>query len=145
AFDKEWIEYDPTTRLDEPLQYRGWKAWTPEAMAKFEARWPIGSGARTCYGLALWLGNRRGDVAALRWSDLVKHRVVIDGQRQDIEGFDFTQLKNRNKTGGKRVFIPLTPMLREILEPLDRSTETVLINAYGVPFSPKSLTGMMAH
>jgi integrase len=145
AFDKEWIENDPTTRLDEPLQYRGWKAWTPEAMAKFEARWPIGSGARTCYGLALWLGNRRGDVAALRWSDLVKHRVIIDGQRQDIEGFDFTQLKNRNKTGGKHVFIPLTPMLREILEPLDRSTETVLINAYGVPFSPKSLTGMMAH
>lgn len=131
AFDKEWIGDDPTIRLDEPLHYKGWKAWTPEAMKKFEDRWPIGSGARTCYGLALWLGNRRGDVASLRWADLVTHRVAVDGEVKDVEGFDFTQQKNRNRSGGKRLFIPITPMLREILEPLDRSTETVLVTTYG--------------
>lgn len=145
AFDNEWIDDDPTIRLDEPLHYKGWRAWTPEAMQKFEKRWPVGTAARTCYGLALWLGNRRGDVATLRWSDLVTERVVVDGEIKEVEGFAFTQKKNRNRTGGKHVFIPVTPMLREILEPLDRSTETVLVTAYGKPFSEKSLTGAMAH
>src|SRR5690606_8607736 len=92
-----------------------------------------------------WLGNRRGDVAALAWTDLVKRRVVIDGRPTDIEAFTFNQAKNRNRNGGKAMFIPITPMLAEILAPLDRGTPTVLMNAYGNPFSPKSLTGMMAH
>lgn len=145
AFDKEWIEIDPTTRLDEPPQTIGWKAWTPEAMAKFEERWPVGSAARTCYGLALWLGNRRGDVAALSWSDRTTRRVVVGGEVKEIDGFEFIQNKNRNRNGGKKLFIPITPMLAEILEPLDKDTPAVLMNAYGNPFSPKSLTGMMAH
>jgi integrase len=145
AFDEDWIELDPTTRLDEPVQYKGWRAWTPEIMEKFEKRWPIGSAARTCYGLALWLGNRRGDIAALSWSDLVTRRVIIDGETIELEAFAFTQTKNRNRNGGKNVFIPITPMLAEILAPLDRSTPAVLMNAYGEPFSAKSLTGMMAH
>src|SRR5690606_31564022 len=101
AFDKDWIEADPTVRLDEPVQYRGWKAWPPEAMKKFEERWPVGTAARTCYGLALWLGNRRGDVAALSWKDRVTRRVVIDGEVKEIDGFEFIQTKNRNRNGGK--------------------------------------------
>lgn len=145
AFDNDWIDVDPTIRLDEPVSTIGWKAWTVEAMQKFEARWPIGSAARTCYGLALWMGNRRGDVASLTWQDRTTHHVIIDGERKEIDGFEFVQNKNRNKNGGKRLFIPITPMLAEILEPLDKTTPTVLINAYGNPFSPKSLTGMMAH
>lgn len=145
AFDKDWIDIDPTTKLDEPPPTIGWKAWTQEARKKFEARWPIGTAARTCYGLALWLGNRRGDVASLRWDHLSTRQITIDGKLEKIEGFEFTQNKNRNRNGGKRVFIPVTPMLAEILAPLDRDTPTVLINAYGNPFSAKSLTGMMAH
>lgn len=145
AFDENWIDIDPTTRLDEPLQYKGWKAWTPEAMQKFEARWEIGTAARTCYGLALWMGNRRGDIATLTWNDRVTQRVLIDGKLTDVEAFAFVQNKNRNRNGGKNVFIPITPMLAEILEPLDKTTPTVLINGYGQPFSAKSLTGMMAH
>jgi integrase len=143
AFDNEWIEVDPTFRLDEPIVHHGWKAWTLEAMRTFEARWPVGTPARTCYGLALWLGSRRGDVAALRWSDLVTRRVVIDGQVHEIEGFCFQQKKNQRRTGGKRLFVPVTPMLREIIEPLDRSTVTVVVTTYGKPFSEKSLTGAM--
>lgn len=47
--------------------YSGWKAWPREVMEQLEQRWPLGTSARTCYGRALWLGNRRGDVARLRW------------------------------------------------------------------------------
>lgn len=145
GFDEDWIEQDPTVRLDEPPQTIGWKAWPEDALARFEARWPAGTAARTCYGLALWLGNRRGDVAALAWKHRTTRRVVVGGETVDVDGFDFVQGKNRNRNGGKRLFLPVTPMLAEILAPLDRSTGTVLVNAYGRPFSAKSLTGMMAH
>jgi site-specific recombinase XerC len=36
-------------------------------------------------------------------------------------------------------------MLAEILDAADKRGETVLVTAYGQPFSAKSLTGMMAH
>ncbi|ABQ60571.1 site-specific recombinase, phage integrase family [Brucella ovis ATCC 25840] len=45
---------------------------------------------------------------------------------------------------GKRLFLPITPILSEVLEATPRQGETVLVTAYGEPFSPKSLTGRMA-
>ncbi|RWG87391.1 MAG: hypothetical protein EOQ69_04145 [Mesorhizobium sp.] len=114
-------------------------------MAQFENRWPLGTAARTCYGLALWLGNRRGDVAGLRWDQRVTRRVFIDGVERHFDGFDIVQAKNKGRTGGKRLFVPITPMLSEILDAADTRGETVLVNGYGEPFSAKSLTGMMAH
>ncbi|TIV53940.1 MAG: integrase, partial [Mesorhizobium sp.] len=114
-------------------------------MAQFEKRWPPGTAARTCYGLALWLGNRRGDVAGLRWDQRVTRRVLIDGVERQFDGFNIVQTKNKGRTGGKRLFVPVTPMLAEILEAADRRGETVLLTGYGQPFSAQSLAGAMAH
>jgi integrase len=47
--------------------------------------------------------------------------------------------------GGKWLFVPITPMLAEILEATDKRGETVLVTACGQPLSSKSLTGTMAH
>lgn len=142
---QDWIEIDPTTAIEWRPACRGWKAWPREAMEQFERRWPIGTAARTCYGLALWLGNRRGDVAALRWDQRTTRRVMIDGVERRFDGFDIVQEKNKGRSGGKRLFVPVTPMLAEILDAADRRGETVLVTAYGQQFSAKSLTGMMAH
>jgi hypothetical protein len=48
-------------------------------MAQFENRWQLGTAACTCYGLAFWLGNRRGDVAGLRLDQRVTRCVIVDG------------------------------------------------------------------
>ncbi len=145
ALRQDWIEIDPTAAVEWRPAYAGWKAWSREAMAQFENRWQLGTAARTCYGLALWLGNRRGDVAGLRWDQRVTRRVFIDGIERHFDGFDIVQAKNKGRTGGKRLFVPITPMLSEVLDAADRRGETVLVNGYGEPFSAKSLTGMMAH
>lgn len=145
AMRLDWIAIDPTAAVEWRPAYTGWKAWPHEAMQKFEQRWPLGTAARTCYGLALWLGNRRGDVADLRWDQRVTRKVMIDGQERHFDGFDIVQAKNKNRTGGKRLFVPITPMLGEILGAADKRGETVLVTAYGQPFSSKSLTGSMAH
>ncbi|WP_084682991.1 tyrosine-type recombinase/integrase [Neorhizobium vignae] len=129
ALDEEWIETDPTWKLSYRPEYKGWRAWTDSERAMFEARWPIGSTPRTAYALALWLGNRRSDVARLKW-----------------EWFDFRKgnVTLVTKKGDKTLVLPITPMLRETLAPLSRDTETVLLTQYGQPFSEKSLTGRMA-
>jgi hypothetical protein len=122
-------------------------AWPIAIREKFEERHPIGTAARTCYALGFWLGTLRGDVAALEWDDLVTEEVeLFDGSLVLIEAFDFRQKKNRNRHGGREMFIPVVDKLAAALEPLDRSKGgTVLKNAYGRSFSEKSLTGMMQH
>jgi integrase len=130
ALDEEWIDSDPTYKLSYRPEYKGWRAWTDDERAQFEAKYPIGTAARTAYAIALWLGNRRSDVAKLRWSDIdFKNRTVT------IE----------TKKGDKQLILPLTPMLSEAIAPLDRNHEFVLLTAYKKPFSEKSLTGQMAH
>ncbi|RVJ02421.1 integrase [Sinorhizobium meliloti] len=121
--------------------YVGWKAWPEQIQLQFEEKHPIGSAARTCYALALWMGNRRGDIAHLRWDQLVT--VEIDGEL--VTGFEFEQQKRVQSDEDMIQFRPLTAMLAEALAPLTRDEGTVLKTAYGNAFSEKSLTGMMAH
>ncbi|RWD29537.1 MAG: integrase [Mesorhizobium sp.] len=122
-------------------------AWPIGIREKYEERHPIGTPARTCYALGFWLGNRRADIAALEWCDMVSEEIeLFDGSLVLIEAFDFRQKKNRNRHGGREMFIPVVDKLAAALEPLDRSKGgTVLKTAYGRTFSEKSLTGMMRH
>lgn len=121
-------------------------AWPVTVREQFEAKHQPGSAARTCYALAFYLGNRRGDVAALEWDDLVVEEIeLFDGELVMIEAFDFRQRKNRNRHGGREMFIPVVDKLAAALAPLDRSKGgTVLKTAYGHAFSEKSLTNQMA-
>lgn len=140
ALDEEWIEYDPLYKIKWRPETKGWKAWTADAFAAYEKRWPIVTTPRLVYAVALWLGNRRSDVARLRWDQRCMRTVLIDGERREVDGFQIVQ-----KKGGKSLFMPITPMLADCLAATKRVGETVIVTAYGVPFSEKSLTGMMAH
>ncbi len=128
ALDEEWIDTDPTWKMNYKPAYIGWRAWTDNERALFEARWPLGSAPRTAYALALWLGNRRSDVVRLRW-----------------DWFDFKKgiASIETKKGKKGLILPITPMLREALDAVERKGDTVLMTQYGKPFSEKSITGRM--
>lgn len=139
AMDEEWIDVDPSYKLNWRPEYVGWKAWTDSAMSQFEKRWAVGTTPRLVYSLALWLGNRRGDVAGLRWDQRCTKIVHVDGEAKEIDGFTIRQGKT-----GKELFLPITPLLAEVLNATERKGDTVLVTSYGEPFSPKSLTGRMA-
>ncbi|MDX0254292.1 integrase [Sinorhizobium meliloti] len=147
AIREEWIEADPTYTLQARIPPTdGHEPWPLDIRQKYEARHPIGTAARTCYELAFWLGNRRSDIARLRWEHLVEEEVELpNGEPITLFAFAFRQKKNSKRTGGKEMFLPLRRQLSDALAPLPRDTGHVLINAYGNPFSEKSLTGMMAH
>lgn len=137
---QDWIEFDPVYGT-EPVERDSIprEAWPHHICALYEKHWPIGTSARTAYELAKWLGTRRSDVALVRWDQLVTK--IIDGE--PVEGFDFVQFKGRNRKGAFSKFHPISPMLSEALEPLDRSTETVLVTRYGTPYKMNSLGRMM--
>lgn len=130
ALDEDWIEYDPSHKLKWRPESEGWRAWTLEERKKFETRWPYGTMPRAAYALALWLGNRRSDVASQLWSDM---------------DFERERVTVRQVKGGKILTLLMLPMLRDAVIDLPRRAETVITTEYGKPFSDKSLTGMMAH
>lgn len=55
--------------------------------------------------------NRRGDIAALRWDQRCSKTVFLDGEAKSVDGFELRQGKT-----GKRLFLPITPILSEVLE-----------------------------
>lgn len=122
AIDEEWIEIDPTDRVSYTPAYKGWRAWTDEERAAYEARWPIGSTPRLVYALGLYTGQRRGDLCRMRWAD------IVDGEVHIIQ----------EKTG-KELWLPIHPALAEVLAATPRRDACILVTQYGRPFSDKAL------
>lgn len=147
AIEQEWIEYDPTFTLEAPVpKTLGHRKWPDGIIAQYRAHHAVGTPARTCLKLALWLRNRRSDIARLTWDKLITEAVELgNGETREMQAFSFRQKKNSKRTGGKEMFLPMRKDLAIALEPLDRDSGVVLLNRYGKPFSEKSLTGMMQH
>ena len=143
AILQEWIEYDPTRiGIDLPKRRNkdGHKAWPPHFCAKFEARWQLGTTARTAYELARWMGVRRSDIALLRHDQMVTK--VIDGER--VHGFLFVQHKGRNRDAAFAKFHPLNDMLVEAVAARPATGEMVLAKPDGSSYNMKSLSTMMS-
>ena len=122
ALDEEWIEVDPTHRLRYAPEYKGWRAWTAEERAAFEARWAIGTTPRLVYSLGLYTGQRRSDLVRMRWTDIAGSEIHV------------VQVKT-----GKSLWIPIHPSLAEALAATPRRSETILFTQYDRPFSDKAL------
>jgi integrase/predicted DNA-binding transcriptional regulator AlpA len=122
ALDEEWIEVDPTHRLRYAPAYEGWRAWTTEERAAFEARWPIGSTPRLVFALGLYTGQRRSDLVRMKWTDIVDGEVHV------------VQVKT-----GKDLWIPIHPALAAALAATPRLGETILLTQYGRAFSDKAI------
>jgi integrase len=122
ALDQEWIDHDPTYRLQFRPAYGGWKAWPNEFLDAFEKHWPIGTKARLAYSLALYFGHRRSDVANVRWSDL------------EIGGSNTVQIKT-----DKALWIPMHPDLAAVIAATPRVGEYVLTTQYGEPYTAAGL------
>jgi integrase len=57
------------------------RAWTDEACAAFEARWPPGSMQRRAYLLARFTGQRCGDIAAITWAHRKEGAIRVVQQK----------------------------------------------------------------
>lgn len=103
-----------------------YRAWTTEEMTAFETRWPIGTIERTGFALALYTGQRRSDLAQLKWTDIAG------------DAFKLTQ----GKTGTVLV-IPLHPELKMALAAVHPRSGTILAK-HGRALSPIYFGHLMA-
>lgn len=128
ALDEEWIEVDPSYGIKyRPATIKGWRPWTWDELQQFEKKWPIGSTARLCYALALWLGPRRGDISRLKPSDIIGDTITIDVSKTGV-----------TVTG------VITPELRDVLVATDMTGPRLVMTQQGKPISAKALTTRMA-
>ena len=126
AIDNGWRSDDPCLRI-KTFPEGEWHTWTDEEIATYEARWPIGSAARTAFALLLFTGQRMADVSRMAWLD------VGEGAIRIVQG----------KTGTK-LSVPLHPDLGEVLAAWLRAHERILPTAFGKPFTPKGFGNWMA-
>lgn len=100
----------------------GYHSWTLAEIEKFEEKHPIGTTARLAMALALYTGQRRGD-------------LVQFGKQHIRDGYlVFTQNKGRNRNP-IRLELPIIPALRRVLDASPTGDLTFLVNTYRKPFT----------
>lgn len=127
ALDLEWLDADPTHRIKYRPKLKGHRAWTDAELEAFEARWDAGTTQRLGYALALYTGQRRGDVAAMRWS-----------------AYDGAGIAVKQEKTGTPLWIPVHPVLRDLLEAAPRKGVTILATVSGTPFTTTGFGDKMA-
>lgn len=104
------------------VRYRseGFHTWTPEEIARYEARWPSGSRQRLALALLLYTGARRSDVVRL-------------GPENVQDGW----LTFKTGKTGREVSIPIVPSLADELNAANPAVISgpFLRTASGKPFS----------
>ena len=108
----------------------GHHSWAAEEIAQYRDRHPIGSKARLALDLLLYTGGRREDAVRLG------PQHVRDGRVR------FTQAKNEHRNPIK-VDIPLHPELATTIAATRSGHLTLLITAFGKPFTPAGFGNAM--
>lgn len=101
----------------------GFHSWTEAEISQFEARHPIGSKPRLALALALYTAQRRSDILRMGRQHIAGGKIAV----------------KQAKTGA-RLDLPVHPTLQAVLAETPRDNLTFLVNGWGRPFAPGSLT-----
>lgn len=121
-----WTDRDPTAGV-KGYRSKEIHTWNEDEIAAFEKRWPEGSRARLAFALLLYTGQRGSDVHRMRWSDMVGDTIRVAQQ----------------KTATK-LNIPLHESLSHLIASTQRDHKTILVTAYGKPFTVKGFGNMVS-
>ena len=113
-----WRTDNPVDATDPYKKGKGWHCWTESEIARYEARWPLGTRERLAMALLLY--------TALRRSDMVK---VGKQHRQDGD------LHLRHEKNDSATVIPVHPDLAAALDAVDSGHMTYLVTEFGKPFT----------
>ena len=117
AVDRDLIKTNPAAKVKQLKTGDGWQPWPEPALERFHEK--AKGSARLGFMLALYSGQRKGDVLDMRWSD-----VTADG---------FIKVK-QSKTGAK-LFIPIHPTLATELGKVKRTGLAILGRRDGRPYT----------
>src|SRR5574343_268308 len=124
AGDGGLIDADPTkgvSRVKLGRDREGFHTWTEEELARFEARWPLGTRERLAFDVLLYTGLRRGDAVKLG------RQHIRDGM------FVLRMEKTRDE-----VFVPILPQLAASIAAGPTGDLAILATLYGAPWVKES-------
>lgn len=106
----------------------GYHTWSPKELARFEAKYPVGTQQRLAFDLMLYTGVRRGDAFRLGRQHLQDGRLV------------FTPSKTNGRKA-KRLSIPVHPNLAASIEATPTGDLTFLTKKNGEPWGGRESFG----
>jgi integrase len=84
AVDIGWRTDNPVAQT-KPYKIGAHHSWTDDEIASFENRWPLGTRERLAFALLLYTGQRVGDVAAMRRTDIVNGMIRCKQKKTGTE------------------------------------------------------------
>jgi len=124
AVDRGWIDASPAVRMRNGLRNGTLPAWS-EDQAR-EALSILPEHLRRPVVLALWTGQRRGDLITMLWSD-----------------YDGAHIRLVQGKTGAALTIPAHEDLRVELDAWGRSDGTILVNKFGRPWLGPNLSNQL--
>jgi integrase len=120
AVDIGMIASNPALRIKTYRSHNseGYHSWTEDEIAAFEAAHPIGSKARLALALALYTGQRRGDLVRMGWQNVRGERITV-----------------RQQKTGTKLAIPIHPELARALAAAPKNNLTFLMTEHGASFT----------
>lgn len=116
GMENDWVDSNPTFRI-KPIPGGHFPAWTADVAIRALDELP--EHLRRLVLVALYTGQRRGDLCRLAWTN-------YDGSRIRL-----TQAKT-----GTTLVIPVHPTLKIAMDGWERMATTILVNARGRPWKP---------
>jgi integrase len=124
----QWVKRNVVTDVKVlKREVKGFIAWTEEDVAKFEAKWPIGSMPRLALAIMMFTGVRRSDAV------LLGPPMVEDGS------ITFTPQKTRRQK--KVLTLPILDVLQHVLNETPHGLKTWLVHKRGEPFTAAGFGG----
>lgn len=122
AVERNLMTVNPCLGI-KPLKVRsgGFHTWTDEEIARFEARWAVGTPERLAMALALYTLQRRGDVYLLGRQNIRDGRIGL----------------TQGKTGAE-LEVPIHPKLAECLAKVPPTQMLLLQSNKGAPYTRAS-------
>lgn len=121
AIKLDWRKDNPVTATDAfVIEGDGHHTWTEDEIAKYEARWPIGTKERLAFALLLYTGLRLSDM-------LTVGRQHLRGGRLELH-----HTKNNSDTS-LRIITPLA----EAIAAHQNDHLTYITTVHGKPYTPK--------
>ncbi len=138
AVERRWITTNPAIGIKK-IKYDtdGFHTWSESEIARYEAYWPVGSPQRLAFDLLLHTGQRSADVRQMSKSAISDYDVKVVAQF--AEGADFKQQKTKAE-----VNIPITPELHKSLATVEDRQGTIILTAFGKPFTEKGFSNYMS-
>jgi integrase len=124
AVDRDHVKINPTEGvklLTGENDDIGFHSWTEDELARFEARWPLGTRQRLAFDVLLYTGLRRGDAAKL-------------GRQHVRNG----EISIRTEKTGAVVTLPIHPALAESIAATPTGDLAFIISEHGRAFTKES-------